>query len=156
MNYARTKKTLLVFLTLYAFVGFGAHIASTSTEDAYPFFSWFLFVTVPPRTQSGFDITLVSVDGKRLETPAALLGRPDVFSSDGLTEQYLSALAERLAHSIRGRRNDQITETRRELETHFNVEASYAVRAYTYDTLKYFKTKQIASSTVLAEFLVEK
>lgn len=156
MNYLRTKKILAMFLILYAFIGFGAHTTSTATEDAYPFFSWFLFVTVPPRTQSGFDVMLVSVNGKRLETPAPLLSRPDVFAGDGLTEQYLSALTERLAHSVRGRRSEQISETRRGLETRFSTEASYAVRAYTYDTLEYFKTKQVASSTVLAEFLVEK
>ncbi len=156
MNYERGKKAVTIFLVTYALVGVGAHITSTSTEDAYPFFSWFLFVTVPPRVQSGFDIMFVSIEGKRLETPLPLLSRPDVFLSEGISGRDLSTISERLAHSITGRRNDQITAIRGEIETHFARQASYVVRAYSYDTLEYFKSGRIATSTVLAEFLVEK
>lgn len=156
MSYEHTKKALLIFLVVYAFIGFGAHATSTSTEDAYPFFSWFLFVTVPPRIQSGFDIVLVSVDGERLETPVSLLESPDVFLSEGIAEQNISALTERFVHAIRGRRNEDIVVLRQELEAQFNKHISYAVREYSYDTLEYFKNKRIASSTILAEFLVGK
>ncbi len=156
MNYTNAKKTIATFLILYAFVGFGAHATSVSTEDAYPFFSWFLFVTVPPRIQSGFDIMLVSVDGERLETPVHLLDRPDVFSSEGVTERELSEITQRFAHSIRGKRHEQISELRRMLEVHFSTHASYAVREYSYDPLEYFKNKKVSSSIILAEFLVGK
>src|SRR3989344_4062824 len=156
MSYERTKKVLTTFLVLYTFIGVGAHVTSVDTEDAYPFFSWFLFVKVPPRIQTGFDVVLVSVDGKRLETPAPLLSRPDVFGSEGLTERDLSAMTGQFARLIRGKRNEQIAEARREFEARFNTRVSYAVREYSYNTLEYFKNKNIASSTVLAEFLVAK
>ncbi len=156
MNYGRTKKALVILLASYAFIGFGAHATSTGAEDAYPFFSWFLYVTVPSRVQTGFDSMLVSVNGKRLETPLPLLDRPDIFSKGELTEQRLSALIEELAYAIRARQSGHTSALREKLETHFNTQASYIVREYTYDPLEYFKNKRIASSTVLMEFQVGK
>ena len=156
MSYERAKRILVVCLMLYAVIGFGAHATSTGTEDAYPFFSWFLFVTVPPRVQSGFDIMLVSTKGKSLEAPVPLVSRPDIFSSEEMSEQRLSAITEMLARSIQGQEDGRISELRRQLEAPFSSQASYIVREYTYDPLLYFKTKQVASSTVLAEFRVEK
>lgn len=157
MNYGRTKRTLITFLISYAFIGFGAHITSASNEDAYPFFSWFLFVTVPPRVQSGFDIVIVSAHGQKLEIPAFPLNRPDVFVSGGLTEGDISALAERLGRSVLGRQDREVLGVRSELETHFNTpRATYVVREFTYDPLEYFKSKSVASTTVLAEFTVGK
>ena len=156
MNYIRAKKILASFLVLYAFVGFTAHTMSTSTEDVYPFFSWFLFVTVPPRIQSGFDIKLVSVEGKRLESPTPLFERPDVFSGEEMSEQGLSSVTEMLARSIRGQQGERVSGVRQQLESNFTTQASYIVREYTYDPLEYFKHKSIASSTILAEFRVGK
>ena len=156
MSYIRAKKILASFLVLYAFIGFTAHTMSTSTEDVYPLFSWFLFVTVPPRIQSGFDIMLVSVQGKRLETPVPLLSRPDIFSNEKISEQELSFITENLARSIWGQQGERISEVRQQLEANFTTQASYVVREYTYDPLEHFKSGRIASSTVLAEFRIGK
>ncbi len=157
MNYTNAKKVLMTCLLLYAAIGFGAHATRTSTEDVYPFFSWFLFVTVPPRIQSEFDIVLVSVDGNRLDTPAPLLERPEVFSGGAMSLQGLSAIAEQLARSVQEQRGERTSALRRELDTHFiNSRASYVVRENTYDPIEYFKNKRIASSTILAEFRVGK
>lgn len=155
MSYERTKRLLAGFLVLYALIGFGAHVTHTSSEDVYPFFSWFLFVTVPPRVQAKFDFVLISVNGQNIETPVSPLSRPDVFSPEGVTEQNLSELAEHLRKALQVNDTGDVTYVRGEFEKHFTVSrASYGVRETTYNPIDYFKNGTVASSTVFAEFNV--
>lgn len=151
MTYTRTKYLLIIFLMLYALIGVSAHITSNAQEDTYPFFSWFLFVTVPARTQTGFDFMITSVNGEHFDSPVSLLSRPDLFSSGDLSAQRISELAQRLGQALRDNRQDTAAAARTALESHFTTpHTTYLVREFTYSPIEYFKTGATASTSVLA------
>lgn len=155
MNYDTMKKSVLAFLAVYALIGLIAHTTRSGNEDVYPFFSWFLFVNVPARTQSAYDIVLISAHGEKLSVPVSLLERPDVFAAQGMSAQGLSVISERLGHAHRQARRADLLRTRADLETHFIIpDATYALREYTFDPLEYFKRGTVASTTLLAEFTI--
>jgi len=147
MPYARARTAALIGLSIYIAVGFSAHVLSNGGEDAYPFFSWFLFVNVPQRVQSGFDV--VVVDGMGAQS----LTESDAFFGDGMMRDIL-ALENRLGRAVKGGNPLEIAEARRELESFLSGPVTYRVREITYDPLEYFSSKAVLEATVLAEYLL--
>lgn len=150
MDYATRKTFALLFLLLYAGIGFTAHAVSGDRgEDAYPFFSWFLFVNVPQRVQTGFDVQVTAIDGQPVAPVSILVS--DAYRNE-LRAREIVALESRLGDALKYGGTQEGTDARRALESGFTKNVTYRVREITYDPLAYFKDKTVLRETILAEF----
>ncbi len=158
MTFARAQAIAIIFLCLYAGIGFTAHLAAREAEDVYPFFSWFLFVTVPQRSQSSFDIRIIAVDGKELDPPQLLFQNAEAFMRpDPAKRDMLAlALAQALGRALRQENQIEIERFREQLASRFIIPVTYEVREIGYDPIEYFKSKSVATSTILGTFTTGK
>gem|GEM_PF-2247105 len=147
MNYATGKGYAILFLTLYASIGFATHaLSNNSGEDAYPFFSWFLFVNVPPRIQTGFDVHTVEVNSSQSLRQSAL------FRDEGLMRRDIVALENRIGQAAKSGNAEEIRSARRSIESRLPAGTVYRVREITYDPLKYFISKSVLIESTVSEF----
>ncbi len=156
MTYEIAKRILLAFLALYALMGISAHIMSAksnSTEDLYPFFSWFLFVNVPSRAQADFEIEIVEVDNQAISPPASLENLPDVFMENNLSDRELRDLIEKLGRAVENKNTGVIILTRQKLEMHFRKKVSYNMLKLHFNPIDRLRTGKIDKKTVLASFV---
>lgn len=156
MRYERAKRVLLGFLAAYALIGFWAHLTSADQEDAYPFFSWLLFIRAPQHEQEIYDIRVIAVEGKKLETPRSLVDMPDVYDVSNVSYKEIPEAARNIGVAIRSNNQAMLDELLNALDASFKASAVYEVQKQTVDPLEYFLRKTAATSTTIAVFEVRK
>jgi hypothetical protein len=147
MDFARKKAVALVCLIVYVCIGFSAHALSPESENAYPFFSWFLFVQVPPRVQTGFEVRVV------LATSTQPIRTSADFDAHGLMQRDIIMLEARIGHAVKGGNPEEIRTAREGLEARMTSGAKYELVEITYNPLEYFKNKTTHGESVLAQFI---
>lgn len=151
MPYKRAVMLVYAFLLLQASFGFTAHILSTGQEDAYPFFSWFLFVHVPERTQSSFEARVREVDGKELPYATELTGVPNLMHP---TEKMnvVRRDVQALGHALKTADNAAVEVARAHFERHLTKSARYEILELTFDPIQRVRTGAIVRSEILSVF----
>lgn len=142
MGLIQQKTVAILFLALYAGIGFSAHaLSGEKGEDAYPFFSWFLFVNVPQRVQTGFDVRIGNL---------RLLDSPEFRS--GLMRREAATLENRIGEAVKSGSAQRIQAARRDIESRLPAGTTYLVREITYDPLEYFTAKSTLRESIIGEF----
>lgn len=152
MTFKRAKSAALIFIAAYFTVGIGAHLTAKSTEDLYPFFSWFLFSRVPPRIQSEFEIRILEINDKNINPPVRLREDSEVFKSGGTSEKELHDISERLGRAALSKNEEDIALARRELESKLVKSISYEVSHIDFDILDRWQNGKVISERSLARF----
>lgn len=150
--YETAKKIAFGFIIAYFCIGVTAHATSRSQEDVYPFFSWFLFANVPPRIQSGFEIEVTSVEGKKLASPERLAASSPLFKKGEVSEKYLGELSERLGYAVTRRDAGAIEATSKELGSRLVKPAGYQISQVTFNPIDKWARGETISRTVIASF----
>lgn len=153
MTYKNLKFSVVSFLILYFVIGITAHATRRGTEDVYPFFSWFLFVEVPPRIQSGFDIRVISIEAKALDAPQSLSGTDPVFIQSGLTDKALRDISNGLGQAIMSKNEASLTMYKNLFESKLARSISYEVSAVEFNPIDRVLSKKVSARNVLGEFI---
>lgn len=153
MTYISYRNLALTFLCIYALIGAGAHLTRTSTEDVYPFFSWSLFVQVPPREQDAFVALVVADGGERLETPVPL-AHFSGFSMEGLNTSTLGAHIHQLGHALGTTDTAKAAKLQRALDERFARPVTYAIVHERFHPMEKFLFGSVSTSTVVRIFEV--
>ena len=153
MIYKRSVAASFLFLALYASIGFGAYVTSgRSFERAYPFFSWFLYVSVPQHIQGGYDIVVTAENGKTLPQPLPLTDANARFLDMHIAEQDVVNAAREFGRALEANRPADAADVRNMLEAHMITSLTYEVRKIQFDSLDYFKHGTIIRNKVLGTF----
>lgn len=151
MPYKRAVVLVYAFLLLQASFGFTAHVLSTGPEDAYPFFSWFLFVHVPERTQSSFEARVREVDGIELPHAPELTIVPNIMHP---TEKMnvVRRDIQALGHALKTADETAIEAARMRFERHLTKSVRYEILELTFDPIERVRTGAIERSEILSVF----
>lgn len=118
-------------------------------REPYFFFSWFVFSRVPSEAQIGYDVRLLSADGKDLEKPASLLELRGTYSVEGI-----NAPEYRRRFGIFSRTyGDPRSQDKRLIDALIVAEsARYEFVRQSFNPVERWKTGAIATTTVLGTF----
>lgn len=156
MSYRILGQLIIVFLVVYFSVGIAARFLSRGTEDFYPFFSWFLFTTVPPRIQTDYAIRIVEAGGKKFDPPVFFERADDVYEKGDRSVAEYSRLTRSLAMSVRGNQKEEVERLRSALERKFLVyPVVYEAVEVTFSPIERWKTGEVLGVKTLATFAAQ-
>ncbi len=153
MTYARAQYALVFFLLFYSAVGFGAHFSSSS-QGVYPFFSWFLFVEIPSRVQTNFELFVTELSDRTVDFPLHPEELPGVLWG-GVEKKNFNILVRRLGEAIKGKQAESVDELRRELELYLPGVVSYEVQEVVFNPIQRFRFGDSFSSESIGRFRKE-
>lgn len=153
MSYTTHKIILISLISLYVA---GAIYGSTTIQgEKYPFFSWFVFSGVPPKSQEQYDARILEFKGKALNPPVFLKDARGLYLIDSVALPQYSYLVRLLGVSIAGDSPEDIARNRQALEKNFLARpVSYEIVKVRFDTLEYFREGKISEINSVAVFNV--
>ena len=156
MSYGVLKKFIIIFLIVYFSAGMLARHLSKGPEDVYPFFSWFLFHRVPPRTQTGFSIRVHELDGRRFEPPIFFEEVGDMYDKDSRSAREYQHLVRILGRSVKQNKTDEVERLREKLERNFlSHPATYEIVEVTYNPVDRWRTGRLIDVKSIDIFMSE-
>jgi hypothetical protein len=149
VTYSLTARAILGFLCLYFVLG-GVAFLTTPDHEAYPFFSWALFRSVPQRTDWSATLRVTSADGTELSRPLPLAEASEYFDASKV-DNYNFWLRQFVV-GIELKDSGIETEARRRIEAGFTAPVTYELVKLTIDTVNYWKTGRVAGESVVGTF----
>ena len=148
MSYIGLKIFLVSFLVLYCTGGFLSHQRKPE-QEVYPFFSWFLFPSVP-YIQTEFVILIHEFNGKTIEPPRFSTEIKGVLSFHGAGYYKIT---QELGRGILNENEDKIENLREQFEKLFlSHPVLYEVVQITFDPIERWKTEKILHKKSISMF----
>ncbi len=153
MSYTVFKRTILLFLLIYAIVGVGVEISYGGGKKIYPFFSWFLFSHTPARIETGFDAVIIRAGEVVYDPPILFAQAKDVYDLSYNSMPYYNDIIRQLAVVSRGNNTLEVLRLRQELEANFLVSpVVYEMVEITFEPQKRWQSGEVLTSKPIQRF----
>ncbi len=152
MIYHRDKLILIFFFLVYVMVGIGAHFFADRGRGIYPFFSWFLFVEIPPRIQTSFELFVTEFQGEPVFPAVPLKDLTSISLGMGNTKKFFYLLVDRLGRAIQDGNLKEVERIRVDLEAYLNGVSVYEVREINFNPVARFRSETVLSESSVGIF----
>lgn len=150
MSYNFLKRSIILFLIIYAFAGF---FFTRDNKEVYPFFSWDLFSRVPGETFEDFDLLIHKIGDKEFNPPVFFKQTEGLYDKRDTRIGNYHPLIINLALSVKDQNLDEIFRNRSILESKFLLHpVEYEVVTVKFNTIERFETGRILEIRGLDKF----
>ena len=120
MSYKQIYQYLFISFTIFYLVvsNLGYLLRFKSTREFFPFYNWFLFVTVPNPIQSDCGLIVHEFQGKKLEKPTLFKDLPEFVVNTGLKSKAKTHIRN-MCDAYKNGEENRFVRLRSELENNY-------------------------------------
>lgn len=157
MSYRAAKISVLLFLAVYFCTGMLAQFFAKGVEDAYPFFSWFLFSRVPLRIQSEYAIRFLEIGGKTVDPPLFFKKAPGALrNKERRSPDEYYVLVQSLGGAVKRKDAEETARLRLEIEKEMlDHPAVYEISEIIFNPVELWRNGSVMEIKPLAEFTLK-